>query len=75
MAKDQGVTVKQLVEDKDLQKKIDIKKYVTAEVGITATNVKVVYGSYETEGQAYKALHDLRNNEVFADGWITKVTE
>ena len=34
MAKDQGVTVKQLVEDKDLQKKIDIKKYVTAEVGM-----------------------------------------
>lgn len=46
-----------------------------AKVVITATNVKVVYGSYETEGQAYKALHDLRNNEVFADGWITKVTE
>ena len=34
MAKDQGVTVKQLVEDKSLQKKIDIKKYVTAEVGM-----------------------------------------
>lgn len=26
--------MKQLVEDKDLQKKIDIKKYVTAEVGM-----------------------------------------
>ena len=34
MAKDQGVTVKQLVEDKDLQKKINITKYVTAEVGM-----------------------------------------
>ncbi len=40
MAKDQGVTVKQLVEDKALQKKIDIKRYVTAEVGIpTLTDI------------------------------------
>ena len=40
MAKDQGVTVKQLVEDKALQKKIDIKKYVTAEVGMpTLTDI------------------------------------
>ncbi len=40
MAKDQGVTVKQLVEDKALQKKIDINKYVTAEVGMpTLTDI------------------------------------
>ena len=40
MAKDQGVTVKQLVEDKALQRKIDIKKYVTAEVGVpTLTDI------------------------------------
>ncbi len=40
MAKDQGVTVRQLVEDKVLQKKIDIKKYVTAEVGMpTLTDI------------------------------------
>ena len=40
MAKDQGVTVKQLVEDKALQKKIDIKKYVTKEVGMpTLTDI------------------------------------
>ena len=40
MAKDQGVTVKQLVEDKALQKKIDIKRYVTAEVGMpTLTDI------------------------------------
>lgn len=54
---------------------LQAKGFKAAKVVITATNVKVVYGSYETEGQAYKALHDLRNNEVFADGWITKVTE
>ena len=40
MAKDQGVTVKQLVEDKALQKKIDIKRYVTKEVGMpTLTDI------------------------------------
>lgn len=54
---------------------LQAKGFKAAKVVITATNVKVVYGSYETEGQAYKALHDLRNNDVFADGWITKVTE
>lgn len=54
---------------------LQAKGFKAAKVVITATNVKVVYGSYETEGQAYKALHNLRNNEVFADGWITKVTE
>lgn len=54
---------------------LQAKGFKAAKVVITATNVKVVYGSYETEGQAYKALHELRNNDVFADGWITKVTE
>lgn len=54
---------------------LQAKGFKAAKVVITATNVKVVYGSYDTEGQAYKALHDFRNNEVFADGWITKVTE
>ena len=40
MAKDQGVTVKQLVEDKALQKKIDIRKYVSGEVGMpTLTDI------------------------------------
>lgn len=40
MAKDQGVTVKQLVEDKALQKKIDIQKYVSGEVGMpTLTDI------------------------------------
>ena len=46
-----------------------------AKVVISATNVKVVYGNYETESQAYKSLHELRDQEPFADGWITKVDE
>ena len=40
MAKEQGVTVKQLVDDKALQKQIDIKRYVTKDVGIpTLTDI------------------------------------
>ncbi len=40
MAKDQGVTVRQLVEDKALQKKVDIRRYVSAEVGMpTLTDI------------------------------------
>ncbi len=46
-----------------------------ARVQITATNVKVIYGSFDTEKQAYNALQHLRNNEVFSDSWITKVNE
>lgn len=40
MAKDQGVTVKQLVEDKALQKHIDVKHYVSENVGmLTLTDI------------------------------------
>ena len=46
-----------------------------ARVQITSSNVKVIYGSYDTEAQAYKALNNLHHNEVFSDSWITKVNE
>ena len=40
MAKDLGCTVKDLIEQKDLRTKIDIKKYVTPEVGLpTLTDI------------------------------------
>ena len=55
--------------------RLQAKGLKDAKVQITATNVKVIYGSYETEAQAYNALHQLRNNEIFADSWITKVKE
>ena len=42
---------------------------------ITANNVKVIYGTYATESEAYSALNSLHNKEAFADGWITKVNE
>lgn len=46
-----------------------------AKVVITPSNVKVVYGTYDSENEAYKALNNLRHNEIFSDSWITKVTE
>lgn len=40
MAKDQGCTVKELMQNAELRKRIDIKKYVTAEVGLpTLTDI------------------------------------
>ena len=40
MAKDQGCTVRELVEDKARQKQVDLKRYVTAEVGMpTLTDI------------------------------------
>lgn len=42
---------------------------------ITTNNVKVVYGTFDSEEQARKTLSDLRHNEVFSDGWITKINE
>ena len=40
MAKDLGCTVKDLIEQKDLRAKLDIKKYVTSEVGLpTLTDI------------------------------------
>lgn len=42
---------------------------------ITTGNVKVVYGSYDTEGEAYTALNKLHGHEAFTEGWITKIKE
>jgi uncharacterized protein len=40
MAKDQGCTVIDLIKDKELRARIDIKKYVTAEIGLpTLTDI------------------------------------
>lgn len=54
---------------------LQAKGFKDSKVVITASNVKVVYGTYDTEADAYKALNGLRHNEVFSDGWITKVAE
>ena len=55
--------------------KLQGKGLKDAKVVITPSNVKVVYGTYKTESQAYKDLSNLRRNEVFAESWVTKVTD
>lgn len=54
---------------------LQAKGYKDARVLITANNVKVIYGSFDSESKAYSKLNRLHNNEVFADSWITKVEE
>lgn len=51
------------------------KGFKQARVLITENNVKVIYGTYNSESEAHAALESLRDNEAFADGWITKVKE
>ena len=51
------------------------KGFKEARVLITNNNVKVIYGTYTTESEAYSALNRLHTYEAFADGWITKVKE
>ena len=67
MAKDQGVTVKQLVDDKALQKKIDIKKYVTKEVGMpTLTDIMAELDKpgLDPRGKAEKFEFDASIKEI-----------
>lgn len=33
-------------------------------------SIKVVYGHYKTQNEAYNALNDLKSNEVFYEAWI-----
>ena len=54
---------------------LQAKGFKEARVLITDQNVKVIYGTYTTEQEAYSALNKLHNNEAFSDGWITKVKE
>ena len=51
------------------------KGFKEARVLITDNNVKVIYGTYSTDGEAYTALNRLHNYDAFTDGWITKVKE
>ena len=54
---------------------LQTKGFKDTRVLITSNNVKVIYGSYETEQQAYAALNQLHHHEAFADGWVTLVKE
>lgn len=44
-----------------------------ATVHITRTMVRVIYGSYSTESQAYQELQKLNNNKAFAQAWVMKL--
>ena len=85
MAKDQGVTVKQLVEDKVLQKKIDVKKYVSAEVGMpTLTDIMAELDKpgLDPRGKvekfefdaSIKTMEDLQEGMV-VPGIVTNITK
>lgn len=85
MAKDQGVTVKQLVEDKALQKKIDIRKYVSGEVGMpTLTDIMAELDKpgLDPRGEvekfefdaSIKTIEDLRVGMV-VPGIVTNITK
>ncbi len=54
---------------------LQAKGFKNTRVLITANNVKVIYGSYETEQQAYTVLNQMHHHEAFADGWVTLVKE
>lgn len=54
---------------------LQAKGFKGTRVLISDSNVKVIYGNYATETQAYSQLNRLRDNEVFEEGWVTKVKE
>ena len=49
--------------------------YENAEVYIHKDVVRVIYGSYETESEAYRHLNRLNNKEEFYDAWVYKKVE
>lgn len=85
MAKDQGVTVKELVADKALQKKIDVRRYVTHEVGMpTLTDIMAELDKpgLDPRGEvekfefdaSIKTMEDLRPGMV-VPGIVTNITK
>lgn len=55
--------------------RLQAKGLKEARVLITTNNVKVIYGNYQSESEAYSALNRLHGNEAFSDSWITQVNE
>lgn len=85
MAKDRGVTVRQLVEDKAVQKQVDIRKYVSAEVGMpTLTDIMAELDKpgLDPRGEvekfefdpSIKEVEDLREGMV-VPGIVTNITK
>lgn len=46
--------------------------YGEARVHATKRNTKVVYGHYDTQNEAYKALGKLNDEKEFAEAWVMK---
>lgn len=51
------------------------KGYKEARALITENDVKVIFGNFRTENEAYCTLNKLHKDEAFSDGWITRVKE
>lgn len=52
--------------------KLKTKGYTDAEVYIHNRIVRVVYGNYATEAEAYQQLNKIAANEDFSDAWVYK---
>ena len=46
-----------------------------AEVYIHKNTVRVIYGSFATEGEAHTELNKLNNSEEFAEAWVYRIVE
>ena len=51
------------------------KQGYNAEIYVHKSVVRVVYGSYKTEAEAYKQLNRLTDKEEFFDAWVYKKAE
>ena len=84
MAKDQNVSVNELLKSKEVRKKIDLKKYITAEVGLPT--LQDILKELEKPGRdpreeiqvfefdpTIKTIHDLHTGMV-VPGLVTNIT-
>lgn len=85
MAKDKGVTVRQLIENKDLQRQIDLKAYVRDDVGMPTLNdimTELDKPGLDPRGKVekfefdpnVKTMEDLREGMVLP-GIVTNITK
>ncbi len=52
--------------------KLKKQGYNEAEIYVHNKVVRVVYGSYENEGEAYRQLNKLNSKEEFSEAWVYK---
>ena len=44
--------------------------YKDAQIYVHNNTVRVIYGAYETEAEAYRQLNRMTSKEEFADAWV-----